>query len=185
MGSTSRDVNPARCIHRRLVRVGVNDLVSILENRAIQLPVLPVVLREWFSDQFHESAVTIVGVQEMLDILWFEQVEAEAEADHGTDHRDRLVRPPDLVGGRVLFLFELIPAQLSPSFGLLRRVLPKVDTVPQPVKVAAAPAEPLNPVDDPEGRGQIRPMIPDHRPMIIVKSGQRRHLASRSTCPRL
>ena len=167
-----RDVNATRSVHGRMLWSRADDLIRILEDRTIQFPIFPVVLGQGLLRQLLRLAVIFEDAQEEFYVLGFEKIEAKAEANHGSDHGDRLVCLPDFAGSRAPLPLDLLPPKLGPVPRLSRGVFPEVDSVTQPVEVSSAPAEALDLVHDPKSGGQPRSVVADHRPVIVVETSQ-------------
>ncbi len=160
-GGIGRDKYASDGINSRIWLRFLNELVGVLENRAIEFSIPPGVLGKFGCRQFHFLLVFVKDVFEIFYVFRLRQVETKPESNHAGDNGKRLRGSPSIFSRLAPLFLELPLADSREVQSLFGRVFPEVDASPQPVVVALAATECLQTSDDPQGSRQAGAVVAD------------------------
>jgi hypothetical protein len=153
-----RDIDGAGRIHRKSILGVLDGRIRILEDGTVQVFVVVGVLGNRSPGRGCGLAVLLVNLLQVPYIIGVKEIETEAEPDHRSQNRDRLVP-----------LLASLPS-LGPPISLLRGILPEIDPMAQPIVSVSTGLECPSPIHDVQGDGEASAVIADDRAVIVVET---------------
>lgn len=153
---------PSRNVYRpsrmnRLSAYAFDCCIRILKDRAVQILEAICILRNLTLQCMLRFNKLLMDRFQVLHIVRVEQIETKPQPDHRGEYGDRLA---PLLSSR---------STLGPPERLLRRVLPEIDAMSQPVIPVPAVLESPSAIDNVDSDRETGTMVTDDSPVVIVE----------------